>query len=285
MSWVIVPGLLALAILLGLTWQTSAAPVAASWPDVPSPIRATGAITMDKFVYLPLIYQSTAACQAIPAETYGTLPAGVVLPLHRPAEVDADINLGWRGYAQYANAQLVFRAIGGDTDPNAPQFPSLFADNRVPTLTSGYQIYDWDWGCNCRQGLHTTNPSITVLGMGSAANEIISVPSSGYNIGNGYGVLILYADTTRITLKYTAEDSVIAGYTLHVENVCTEPRLLQLYRDMNAAGRGQLPALRGGQGFGRAIGQAIIVGIQDNGTWMDPRSCKDWWQGRNLNCQ
>ncbi|MCL7454490.1 MAG: hypothetical protein M8467_15740, partial [Anaerolineae bacterium] len=67
-------------------------------------------------------------------------------------------------------------------------------------------------------------------------------------------------------------------YTVHVENVCVEPSLLALYRQWDAAGRVRLPALRGGQPFGRARGTEIGVAIRDSGTFMDPRSRKDWWQ-------
>jgi hypothetical protein len=112
------------------------------------------------------------------------------------------------------------------------------------------------------------------------SGETIHVPYSGYTIGGGYEVLVLYATSNRITLKYTREDHVIWGYTLHVENICVEPRLLALYQSLNDAGRGHLPALRAGQAFGHALGNEIWVVIRDNGAFMDPRSRKDWWQGR-----
>ena len=110
--------------------------------------------------------------------------------------------------------------------------------------------------------------------------EIIRVPDSGYSLGSGYEVLVLYASTNRITLKYTLDDNVVWGYTVHVENVCVDPNLLALYQTWNSAGRGQLPALRNGQAFGRARDSEIGVVIRDNGAFMDPRSRKDWWQGR-----
>ena len=109
---------------------------------------------------------------------------------------------------------------------------------------------------------------------------LIRVPTSGYNIGDGYQVLVLYASTDRITLKYIREDNVVSGYTLHVEGICVEPGLLALYESLNAAGRQRLPALRGGQAFGRAHDMEVGVAIRDHGTFMDPRSRKDWWRGR-----
>jgi len=91
---------------------------------------------------------------------------------------------------------------------------------------------------------------------------------------------VLYATEERITLKYTNADNVVHGYTLHVEHLCVEPRLLALYQQWNAEGRSRLPALKAGQAFGRARSGEIGVAIRDEGTFMDPRSDKDWWQGR-----
>ena len=125
-----------------------------------------------------------------------------------------------------------------------------------------------------------TEFEVTLAGLGVQPGEVITVPESGYGIGQGYAVLVLYADTQRITLKYTGEDSVVNGYTVHVEGVCVEPNLLALYGQMNAAGRRHLPALRAGQALGRARSNEIQVAIRDTGRFMDPRTRKDWWRGR-----
>lgn len=95
--------------------------------------------------------------------------------------------------------------------------------------------------------------------------------------GTTYEVLVLYASEQRITLKYTREDTVAQGYTLHIEDVCVAPALLDAYRTLNTAGRVQLPALKQGQAFGRAMNTEIGVVIRDTGSFMDPRSEKDWW--------
>jgi hypothetical protein len=93
-------------------------------------------------------------------------------------------------------------------------------------------------------------------------------------------VLVLYANPQRITLKYTREDNVVHGYTLHLEGICVEPRLLALYTTWNNSGRAYLPALTAGQALGRAQGSEVRVAIRDSGTFLDPRSRKDWWRGR-----
>ncbi|RMF05151.1 MAG: hypothetical protein D6768_01675, partial [Chloroflexi bacterium] len=109
-------------------------------------------------------------------------------------------------------------------------------------------------------------------------------PERGPEIyGGGYVAMVLYAEEKRITLKYTRDDNVINGYTVHLENVCVDPNLLALYRaQTDATGlhtTGRLPALRNNQQLGTAFRGGAKVAIRDVGSFMDPRSRKDWWVG------
>jgi hypothetical protein len=212
----------------------------------------------------------------IVGESYGDFSVNSE-PTNPPAEAHADLNLAMRGY-EPINASRGLMDYGGGTDPNAPQLPGLFADRCAPIFSAVYQVYGWDWERK-RRGALVTDPEVTMVGLAVTPGETIHVPDSGYEIGGGYEVLVLYATPERITLKYTPDDHVIWGYTLHVENVYVEPRLLALYQSWNEAGRGHLPALRAGQAFGRARGDEIGVVIRDRGAFMDPRSRKDWWRG------
>ena len=216
-------------------------------------------------------------CAAIPGQNYGTLPI-VGPPADRPAAQHGDLNLALRGYTP-TGGQLGLIDLGGPTDNRAPQLVGLFADKRTPGFSGVYRVNNWDWGRNARGG-PITDFEVTLLGMEVEAGETIHVPSAGYDIGQGYQVLLLYADQERLTLKYTGEDTVATGYTVHVEGVCTEPSLLSLYQQMNSTGRRQLPALRAGQPFGRARSTEIEVAIRDTGRFMDPRVRKDWWRGK-----
>lgn len=230
----------------------------------------------DAVIFLPAVMDEQSC--AVPGVAYGTL--SVAGPsTDRPAAEHPDINLAIRGYTP-TTAPLQLVDYGGETDARAPQFDTLFGDRRLPTFTSAYRVNRWDWNCDCRAGPIDDWP-VTLLGMGVAPGEVIRTPDSGYDIGGGYDVLVLYAAPRRLTLKYTREDNVVYGYTIHLEDVCVEPRLLSLYEAANAAGRDQLPALRGGQPLGRALGSEIKAGIRDTGTFLDPRSRKDWWQAHN----
>lgn len=278
----------ALLLLLGVAVAFADAPsepprVVATPPLDSRAPRALGATTYYT-LYLPLVARS--ACAPIVGETYNTVsvihnPACGISPTNPPAAVHPDLNLALRGYALTTDT-LGLVDYDGHTDPNAPRLYTLFSDNRVPSFSAVYRVYDWDWANN-RRGALIDDPPVTLAGMVVAPNEIIRVPASGYDIGlrtTGYEVMVLYAAPNRITLKYTREDNVVCGYTIHIENICVEPNLLALYDAMNAAGRARLPALFAGQGIGRAITTEIGVAIRDAGTFMDPRSRKDWWQGK-----
>ncbi|HEY66572.1 MAG TPA: hypothetical protein G4O02_18640 [Caldilineae bacterium] len=224
--------------------------------------------------YLPSVMARPPTCQPT-GQRYATLSVNPP-PTDRPAERHADLNLSLRGYIP-VDAYKGLLDYPGGSDPNAPQLSGLFADAHIPTFRAVYQIYDWDWTCNCR-GAPIANPAVTLAGLATAPGEIIHVPDSRYTIGDGYEVLVLYAEETRITLKYTGDDNVVHGYTLHLEHICVDPALLALYRTWNEAGRERLPALQAGQPLGRALGVEIGVAIRDSGAFMDPRSRKDWWR-------
>lgn len=250
----------------------------------PKPVRASGPTF---HLFAPLIQKPTGPEPVVPpplqcnlAQSYGTLSVEG-RPGHLPAEVHADLNLSMHGY-EPSDAARTLVDYGGGNDSGAPQFPGLLADGRVPRFSNLYRLYEWDWGCNCRGGLNQAWPA-TLAGMETYSGEPLYLPDRGNgagDIGFGYKALVLYANDNAITLKYTREDNVVYGYTLHVENVCVEPALLALYREMNAQGRSHLPALYPGQPFGVARSDEIGVAIRDTGSFMDPRSRKDWWVGR-----
>jgi hypothetical protein len=241
----------------------------------PGPAAASNAAD----IYLPIVFGkplAPSACDPIAGESYGTLDVNGK-PTDRPAEEHADLNLALRSY-EVTDAPLVLWEYGPTDDSRAPQLRYLFSNGSFRGFSRAYRVYDWDWPSNSR-GLLIDDWPVTLAGMPATAGEALHVPGSGYEIGSGYEVLVLYATENRITLKYTREDNVVYGYTLHVEGVCVEPHLLALYRSMNAAGRGNLPALRARQAFGRAIGGEVGVAIRDTGAFMDPRSRNDWWIG------
>jgi hypothetical protein len=248
-------------------------------------VWAAGAVSQAKssvsagegIIHLPALWRDAAVCSPVRDVAYGSL-APESVPTDRPAAAHPDLNLMRRGYAlTSAHAGLV--DIGGSADPLAPQLWGLFSDSRVPGFSAAYRVYGWDWHCNCRGPLIAT-PGVTLLSMATLPGELLHLPRSGYHIGSGYGALVLYATRNQLTIKYTREDNVIEGYTLHLLDLCVAPQLLTLYRTLDAQGRHRLPALHPGQVLGRASGTQVKVAIRDSGSFLDPRSRKDWWRGR-----
>jgi hypothetical protein len=242
-----------------------------------SAIRFTAVIS--SMIYLPFIGRNLA-CPVSGGAYNAVYVIGPAQPEDPPAELHPDINLEIRGYTPTVGT-LGLVDIDGPSDVMAPQLATLFTDNRVPVVKQVYQVYDWDWENDVRGNPITR--WVTLAGFGVATGEPICTPSSGYDIGRsatGYEVMVLYASTNRITLKYTRDDSVAVGYTIHIENINVDPGLLASYQAMNNQGRVYLPALFAGQHIGRAISTQLQVSIRDSGQFMDPRSHKDWWQGK-----
>jgi hypothetical protein len=257
-------------------------------PRVPAAAPGT-----NHFIYLPLVTKA-ATC---PATSGNAFQAGLAYQYDtdnpvRPAWNHADKNLALRSYASNPGAFLGFVSYGPPTDLKAPQLATLFSPNRVPSFTTGYQVYDWNWqpspNPGTRGSLDTQWP-VTVLGMGVTPGEALHVPSSGYDLGGGVAAIVLFADANSITLHYTRDDSGYPGYTVHVDNICTDPNLLALYNSLDTAARNtfvgpgysyNLATLLVGQAFGSAKDTEIRVAIRDTGAFMDTRSCGDWWQIR-----
>jgi hypothetical protein len=253
-------------------------PAARADEDPPPPGQGAQPQTQYK-LYLPIL--SKPPCQNT-GQSYGSISVIGEDP-DRPAELNADINLTLRGYELTTGVYLGLVSYGPVSDSKAPQLYSLFGDNRTATFINAYRVHQWFWADPPDPG--TRGPVIddyptTHIGMAVTPGELIRTPSSGYDIGGGFEVMVLYAEATRITLKYTREDNVKVGYTLHVEDLCVDSNLLALYHLRNSQGRDNLPALPAGQPFGRANGVELGVSIVDSGSFMDPRSRNDWWQGR-----
>lgn len=203
-------------------------------------------------------------------------------PTDRPAEVHPDLNLAMRGYA-VTSGHLGLVNYGGDTDPQAPQIDGMFSPPKLPVFRTIFQVYDWNWACSppdgCRGALISDYP-VTLLEMTTAPGEAISIPRRDPQIdGAGFRALVLYASERRLTITYTRRDSAAVGYLIHLEDFDVNPGLVSLYRQLDAAGRARLPALRNGEIVGVADGGTVKIATRDTGRFLDPRTCKDWWNG------
>ena len=249
---------LSLLVLMGIALETA---------------RAQGGVTPQ--LYLPKVIGGKPEpldCD-IPNTNYASLTVSGP-PLAVNPATSPDVNLGYPGYALTNQPLTLILYDGKAPDTKAPQFRGLFGNWRTPAFTHTYQRYRWDE--NGPTDTYSPWP-VTVLGMGVTKGETIYTPDSGYDIGGGYEYMVMYAEATRITIHIGREDD-FPGYVAHIEDVCVDPDLLALYNQLHAAGRDELPALKGHQPFGKATGSEIKIAIRDTGHFLDPRSQRDWWQ-------
>ena len=239
-------------------------------------------------VYLPLIAQA-APTPVQPPRVYAAIPVEPP-PTDRPAAAHPDLNLAIRGFVA-TTGYLGLVTYGEDPqgpDPNAPQIDGMFDPPRLPAFRAVYQVYDWNWGCNPPDGClgaPITRYPVTLLEMETAPNEEISIPRRTPDIYAGdFKALVLYAAERRLTITYTRSDTAANGYLIHLEDFAVNPDLITRYEQLNAAGRGQLPALRNGEIIGVADRGAVKIATRDTGDFLDPRACKDWWSGYLAQC-
>ena len=282
-----------LILLLALA-VVGVAPVATSAASVASP--PAEALAPGNKLYLPII-RKPLACPATSGRSYSQGPVyqrDDDNPV-RPAWNHADKNIELRSYDLSTGHNLNFIGGSADDPQGPPQLARMFNPERVPVFTNAYRIHRWNWAPSpepgTRGGLDDAWP-ITVMGMGTTFGEDLRVPDSGYDIGQGKEVIVLYADANSILMKYSRDDSIVGGYGLHVDNICTDVNLLSKYNQLDGSARNSyhggytggtdydLVTLSAYEVFGTARGSEIRVAIVDQGTWMDLRYCADWWQVR-----
>ena len=252
-------------------------------------------------LYLPLISRAPG-CPGTSTNRY-TAGSAYQFDLDnpvRPAWNHADKNLALRGYAPNTDGNLQRQLVnyGSDDPTQPPQFATLFKPARMPDLVGFYRVGGWSWAASPDPGHNGSSilvPKVTALGLKALPGETIYVPSSGYDIGGGKEVLILYADEQSVTLRYTRDDSSApGGYSVFVDNICTDLNLLALYQQHddpngprynyvspeNRPYAYDLPNLPPGYPLGTVIKGEVVVAISDTGRFWDPRSCNEWWQIR-----
>ncbi|MBE2220164.1 MAG: hypothetical protein IAF02_01405 [Anaerolineae bacterium] len=212
----------------------------------------------------------------------------------RPAYNHADKNIVLRSYTPNTDPnlkrELVDYGSGDGTQP--PQFATLFSPYQVPPFAEFYRVYQWQWAASPNPGTRggpITDYPTTAVSFTLPPGKTLHTPVSGYDIGGGMEVIVLFADADTITLHYTREDSAARGYTIHIDQICTDPNLLSLYNSLDGPNGPRyrypssgynLPTLPAGKLFGTTSSQNMVVALADSGAFQDPRSCNEWWQSR-----
>jgi hypothetical protein len=115
---------------------------------------------------------------------------------------------------------------------------------------------------------------VGLIGIKTTPGEPVFIPKTKTDIfGGKYYATLLYASEDSLTFTYTRAGNVVKGYTVHYQGLHTDPNLLALFRESQG---NELPGLTLDTPVGVA-GDEVIVAIRDNGTFLDARSRKDWW--------
>jgi hypothetical protein len=187
----------------------------------------------------------------------------------RPADQHADLNLKLREPQPADFDTELVEISGSGIDPNAPQLSSVFEPDFVRT----YAVHDWDWGCNCKGGLMQDGRAV-LAGIRTTPGEPVFIPRVQHDIFLGkYYATVLYASEDSLTFVYRRGGNVASGYTLHYLGLKTDPDLVKLFRESEGS---ELPGLTLDAPVGVATDE-LIVAVRDNGTFLDTRSKRDWW--------
>jgi hypothetical protein len=219
---------------------------------------------------------ASGACPVAPLGGTFPLVATSGAKTDLPAATHPDLNVKVRGFVATGDV-LGLVDVGGAADPKAPRLYTLVQDTSPPTLVANFQVNQWDW-TGMKVSGPITSPAVTMTAYATTVGQPIRLARSGYTIASGLSARVLYLDGDSITLKYTLEDNVVSGYTIHVLDLCIETELTKAYQTADAGGRSSLPALASLQPFARARGTSVRVVIRDTGSFMDPRVRKDWYQ-------
>jgi hypothetical protein len=187
----------------------------------------------------------------------------------RPAAEHGDLNLELRD-PQPIDAELALQDVSGSgVDPDAPNFGKIFE----PNFTGAYTIHNWDWGTNAKGAL-LKEDGLVLIGIKTTPGEPIFIPHKKQDIYDGkYFAVVLYASDDSLTFSYSRAGNAAKGYVVHYQGLHTDPNLVALFEESKG---NELPGLTLDTPVGVASDD-LIVAIRDNGTFLDARSLKDWW--------
>jgi len=239
-------------------------------PETPQAATATGAAEAGSEAATGSEGSAGSAAASMSTNQYDLIPIEGGRESRPPAE-HGDLNLKLRD-PQPADFEATLVDIpGSGIDPDAPKLSAIFK----PDFTQTYAIHDWDWGSNSTGNL-LNDGSAVLVGIKTTPGETIFIPQTDRDIYDGkYVAVVLYASEDQLTFLYARAGSVVKGYTVHYLGLQTDPNLVKLFEESEGS---ELPGLTLDTPVGVAAGEELIVAMRDNGTFLDARSKRDWWE-------
>jgi len=251
---------------------SSAGAAAADTPTAPSVASAPTVLTVPPNATQTPTPPATASATpvATSTNTYALIPLDGDFNRSAPAADNPDLNIKLRD-PQLSKTGLTLVDIPGPDDPDAPQLSALFdpAD-----FIATYTIHRWDQGCNCTGALIEDEQTV-LLGLKTTPGQPLYIPPRQQDIYQGqYYAVVLYASEDSLTFMYHRGGSIDTGYAIHYLGLQTDPNLLDLYQTSR---ENNLPGLTLNVPVGLATDE-LIVAVRSDGSFMDARSRKDWWE-------
>lgn len=202
------------------------------------------------------------------SNTYELIPIEGERESRPPAE-HGDLNLKLRDIEPLdVDARLV-DLDGAGIDPDAPNLGKIFK----PEFTGTYGIHNWDWATNGPSDF-VDDGSAVLVGIKTNPGDPVLIPPKEQDIfGGEFYATLLYASEDQVTFVYARNGNVVNGYTVHYLGLQTDPNLIKLFNESEGS---ELPGLTLDTPVGIATDE-LIVAVRDNGTFLDARSEKDWW--------
>ncbi|RMF03529.1 MAG: hypothetical protein D6768_05680 [Chloroflexi bacterium] len=187
----------------------------------------------------------------------------------RPPAEHGDLNLKLRDIEPLDVDAKLIDLDGAGIDPDAPNLGKIFK----PEFTGVYGIHNWDWATNGPSDF-VDDGSAVLVGIKTNPGDPVLIPPKKQDIfGGKFYATLLYASEDQVTFVYARNGNVVKGYTVHYLGLQTDPNLIKLFNESEG---NQLPGLTLDTPVGIATDE-LIVAIRDNGTFLDARSKKDWW--------
>lgn len=219
-------------------------------------------------------------CLSLATKVYAqTWSDAGITPLHAPGQAGDDPNLnpkrgGWTPVN--ADHSLCDNPINAGYDPGSKPFlGNIVSGLDTNPVCNPYRVNIAE---NKNNNFCPGDPAdVSMCGFAASPSTPVHAPNTCQSPW-----YVLYADEGFITMVVNGADCIGGdcdeGYGVHIDGLIVNKDLLTLYRKDDAEGRNRLPIVNANDVIGTVdTGGEVRVTIRDTGSYMDPRTLRDWW--------